>query len=386
MMLRSTPFASRARIAGHSAAEWNALAVPGRGVRGDLFRLVPGRFSSRKDGDEGDARGQQGTGEWTRESGERVYASSSVTQTELRTPLPWETHNYAFVQHDKGSAGAVLATTGSRSRRERRRRRHVPRPPPRAIFALHMPRLALFVAALPLCAAFVAVPRQGLMRSGLALRAKDAVEGTTVEPDRPLDMPPVGPHTEGFLCLGVADEVTPEELSNENMIRIVRQESSDEDVNRLVWRCLGYRGQVAEDGAVSWDAEKCFPKWKTRFPTPPDVIGMKRIYTPDVDKDVMEANRALVRTIPMAHKQSLKTHLKPAGFPGFKLKELTPNKTRRAQAANWLLFFREELYGKSIEELVQKREAERAAEAEQKAASEDDGEPPAFTPPINEVF
>ena len=37
--------------------------------------------------------------------------------------------------------------------------------------------------------------------------------------------------------------------------------------------------------------------------------------------------------------------LRPEGFNGFKLAELTPNKTRRAQCANWLLYYREALFG-----------------------------------------
>ena len=51
--------------------------------------------------------------------------------------------------------------------------------------------------------------------------------------------------------------------------------------------------------------------------------------------------QALVRTVPMKYKQSIRDHLRPEGFYGFKLDELTPNKTRRAQCANWLLYYRE---------------------------------------------
>ena len=38
--------------------------------------------------------------------------------------------------------------------------------------------------------------------------------------------------------------------------------------------------------------------------------------------------------------QGIKIKLRPLGFTGFKLDELTPNKTRRAQCVNWLLFYR----------------------------------------------
>lgn len=42
-------------------------------------------------------------------------------------------------------------------------------------------------------------------------------------------------------------------------------------------------------------------------------------------------NQALVRSVPMEYKRSIMEHLKPIGFTGYKLDELTPNRTRRAQ-------------------------------------------------------
>ena len=32
--------------------------------------------------------------------------------------------------------------------------------------------------------------------------------------------------------------------------------------------------------------DKVFPKWKSKYPSPPDVIGITRIYDPKVDKPV----------------------------------------------------------------------------------------------------
>jgi len=65
----------------------------------------------------------------------------------------------------------------------------------------------------------------------------------------------------------------------------------------------------------------------------------------------------------MKYKQGVKEQLRPLGFTGFKLDELTPNKTRRAQCVNWMLFYREALRGKSIEQLRKEREQEQAQEA-----------------------
>ena len=60
--------------------------------------------------------------------------------------------------------------------------------------------------------------------------------------------------------------------------------------------------------------------------------------------------------------------LRPEGFNGFKLAELTPNKTRRAQCANWLLYYRSALWRRSLEELIAARD--RDVEAENRAAIE----------------
>ena len=89
-----------------------------------------------------------------------------------------------------------------------------------------------------------------------------------------------------------------------------------------------------------------FPKWRARFPQPPDLVGVTRVYSPDVDEPVLRANQALHRSIPMAHKDGIRENLRaePVRFLGFKLEGLTPNKTRRAQCANWLLYYRSALW------------------------------------------
>ena len=119
------------------------------------------------------------------------------------------------------------------------------------------------------------------------------------------------------------------------------------------------------DGTYSND--NVFPKWREKYPEPPDVIGVKRNYTYAIDRPSQKANQALVASIPQDHKQvqilkssssivalhsayiraltyknsyqGIKIKLRPYGFTGFKLDELTPNKTRRAQCVKWLLFY-----------------------------------------------
>ncbi|KAG5177051.1 hypothetical protein JKP88DRAFT_189458 [Tribonema minus] len=158
---------------------------------------------------------------------------------------------------------------------------------------------------------------------------------------------------------------TTEELTSENLIKIICERSSDEETNWLAWKCLGYRCSAATG---EWTADEVFPGWKSKYPQPPDLIGVTRVYSKEVDGPTMKANQALVRAIPLEHKQSLKTHMTPLGFTGFKLDELTPNRTRRAQVLNFILYYREELFGVSLEELQRRKEARAAAAAQEHIA------------------
>ena len=103
------------------------------------------------------------------------------------------------------------------------------------------------------------------------------------------------------------------------------------------------------EGIEVWAAENVFPKWAAAYPQPPGVIGVTRKYFPEVDAPVKAACAALTRSVAQEHKQGIKTTLKHLGWKGFKMDGLTPNMTRRAQVANWLLYYRRELRGVSIE-------------------------------------
>jgi hypothetical protein len=63
----------------------------------------------------------------------------------------------------------------------------------------------------------------------------------------------------------------------------------NEQVNMLVWKCLGYR---LNDDDV-WEATEVFPKWRAKYPTPPDVVGVTRVYGKDIDEPVLRANQGL---------------------------------------------------------------------------------------------
>lgn len=176
-----------------------------------------------------------------------------------------------------------------------------------------------------------------------------------------------------------------EEIANENLVRIVerRSNTTDLEVNTLVWKCLGYR---FDSEAEEWTAPEVFPKWKERYPTPPDLIGMQRIYTKEIDGELIKNNQRLVISIPAANKQSLKAHLGIYGFQGYKISELTPNLTRRAQCTNWLLYYREELFGYTLEELREKRRTRQEKEAEEERKRVEENKEKEWKPPLKDVF
>lgn len=194
-----------------------------------------------------------------------------------------------------------------------------------------------------------------------------------------------GPVGEGKFILSRSGPPTAEELSNEQMLQIIKIDCNDLEVNTLVWKCLGYR--FNEENEL-WSPDEVFPKWKERFPDPPDLIGMQRVYSREVDQPSLRSNQALVRSVPGDNKQSLKTHLTPLGWKGYQYKELTPNKTRRAQCANWLIFYREELFGYTVEELRERRKLKKEAEAvaEAKRLEEEGQNSDEWKLPVKEVF
>ena len=121
----------------------------------------------------------------------------------------------------------------------------------------------------------------------------------------------------------------------------------------------------------TWDSSACFPNFRSVYPSPPDFIGMQRIYSKVIDNPSLRANQALCKSVPPSAKQNLKAAFRQYNFTGFKLEQLTPNLTRRAQCANWLLYYREELWGKDWATLRRER-----AERQRKEQEEGGWRPP----------
>lgn len=122
---------------------------------------------------------------------------------------------------------------------------------------------------------------------------------------------------EGAFVVSRTGGPTDEELTDENLYNIIARKATDLDVNTLVWKCLGYRFDSENE---EWTPEEVFPKWKERYPTPPDFVGMQRIYSKEIDGPCLRNNQALVRSIPHDNKKSyLKEYMKPFGFTGYQV-------------------------------------------------------------------
>jgi hypothetical protein len=157
------------------------------------------------------------------------------------------------------------------------------------------------------------------------------------------------------LSVNVNDAITLAEIADENVVNIVNLKYTDQECNVLAWKCLGYQYNKQLDTFEL--SSNVFPKWASKYPDPPDLIGITRRYDPETDKVVRNASMDLMRSIPRTYKGGVRS-LVSVGFKGYKLNELTPNKTRRAQLCNWIIYYREKLFGKTLEELKAEREKE----------------------------
>ena len=164
------------------------------------------------------------------------------------------------------------------------------------------------------------------------------------------------PLLRGLIKIELHGEPSLTELTDENIVKIVNLEATDTECNYIAWKCLGYR--YNNEKKIFEGSENVFPKWLTKYPNPPDIIGIKRDYRPEIDKEVRNASMDLMRSIPRDYKGGVR-QLESIGWKGYKLAELTPNKTRRAQLCNWLIYYREKLFGKTLEQLKEEREKEK---------------------------
>ncbi len=122
-------------------------------------------------------------------------------------------------------------------------------------------------------------------------------------------------------------------LSKNLLKEILDDHISDRFVSQLIWERLGYNPCIGVENP--WIAGSYTPTdWYEKFPIAPEVIAHR------------PASVFLTRSIPKNHKQLLKERL---NFPGYRINELYPRRTRRAIAVNWLLAWLEQTGGKLVD-------------------------------------
>lgn len=116
--------------------------------------------------------------------------------------------------------------------------------------------------------------------------------------------------------------VTFEEVE-ENVLKVVEGELSDQECNLLCWRCLGYKYDATlknftNDGVMN--------RWKAIYPQPVDLIGLFNTEDEVIDRPVELASKELWRTIAEHYKDGLSEIRE---FEPIDVKDLTLNVARR---------------------------------------------------------
>lgn len=142
--------------------------------------------------------------------------------------------------------------------------------------------------------------------------------------------------SEGENLPGVHFE-SPPLMTIPDLLALIKQDTPDAWVNEIVRTFLGWRYEQETD---SWDSSRVPEMWTQAYPdNPPDFIGKIDDYSPAIDRPIKLAVQRLARSVPPSYKSTLKPILKPHGFKGWKIEDLTPNRTRRATVVNWILYW-----------------------------------------------
>ena len=122
-------------------------------------------------------------------------------------------------------------------------------------------------------------------------------------------------------------------ISRKLLFLVLEDKVSDVFVCELVWERLFYiRGKKNND----WISSEFTPAyWSEKFVKAPQIISERT------------ASVHLTQSIPKEHKQRLKNFL---NFKGYKINELSPRRTRRATAVNWLIYWSIESNSFSLKE------------------------------------
>lgn len=145
-----------------------------------------------------------------------------------------------------------------------------------------------------------------------------------------------------------AQKVSAEELEDERLMALLMQKR-DEELNILTWKCLGYK-YVAIGAGYAWDTAGVFPKWRSKYPIPPDLAGLNG-YTPET----IEAVEFLVRLTAQEYHDALERHAKSRGLR-YSPKHVSPTATRKVEVTQWLMYYRDKYFGMPTEELLRRKQ------------------------------
>ena len=112
------------------------------------------------------------------------------------------------------------------------------------------------------------------------------------------------------------------QISKKLLFLVLEDKVSDVFVCELVWERLFYKRHRPENDWVSSALTPSY--WSEKYERAPQIISERA------------ASVHLTRSIPKEYKQGLKNFL---NFKGYKINELYPRRTRRATAANWLIYW-----------------------------------------------
>jgi hypothetical protein len=137
--------------------------------------------------------------------------------------------------------------------------------------------------------------------------------------------------------VAAAKAVTAEELEDARLLQLLLQKR-DEELNVLAWKCLGYR-YINYGAGYAWDTTYVFPKWRQRYPIPPDLVGVSGD-TPET----IAAVEFLASTTAEKYQDAVERHCKSQGLR-YIGKQVNPAATRKVQVTQWLMFYRRVLRG-----------------------------------------
>eukprot|EP00667_Euglena_gracilis_P008361 EG_transcript_8462 len=154
-----------------------------------------------------------------------------------------------------------------------------------------------------------------------------------------------------------AKPVTAEELTDSRLMELLLHKR-DEELNILVWKCLGYR-YVCCGAGFCWDTSNVFPKWRYKYPQPPDLVGISG----DTSKTI-EAVEFLAQLTAETYRNRVAEYSKTLGLR-YNAEHVKPEAEQKVQVTQWIMYYRDQYFGISMEELLNRKQQMRQEKKEE---------------------